>query len=80
MPQIFVKTLSGKTSTINVELTDTVETLKEKIREKDAIPTNEQRLIYGGKQLEDGRTLADYGLQKEATVHLVLRVRGGDSN
>jgi len=75
--ELFVKSISGKTRTVVGNSTTTIREIKEQIREKEGVSVEESRLIYGGKNLEDTRTLGDYNLISNSTIHMVLRVKGG---
>jgi ubiquitin-large subunit ribosomal protein L40e len=75
--RIFVKTLTGKTTTLDVAQTYTIEAVKHLLREKAGIPVDEQRLLFAGKELEDRRPLSDYNIQTQSTLKVVLRLRGG---
>jgi len=73
--QLFIKTLTGKTFTIETESTDSVDSVKTKIEDVEGIPIDQIRLVYVGRQLEDGRTLSNYQIKNESTIHLVLKLR-----
>ena len=75
--QIFIKTLQGKTMTVNVNDEDTIESIKQKILDKEGIPIEQQRLVFNGKQLEDDQTVGGYNLENNSNIHLVLRLKGG---
>lgn len=75
--QLFVKTLQGQTLTVNADTADTIQAVKERIAAKENLPAGEQRLVYAGKQLDETRSLQDYNIQENATLHLLMRLKGG---
>jgi len=75
--QIYIKTLQGKNITLDVKNTDTIASIKDKIKDIEGIPVDQQRIVFNGKQLEDNNTIADYGIEADSSLHLVLRLRGG---
>ena len=75
--QIFIKALTAKTTILDIEKDDSIDTVKQKIQEKENISPDDQRLIFNGKQLEDEYTLSDLNIQRNSTLHLLLRLRGG---
>jgi ubiquitin len=75
--QIFMKTFTGRTITLDAEQSDTVAILKSKLSEKEGIPADSQRMVFAGKNLEDSRMLSDYNIQAMSTINLLLRLRGG---
>ena len=75
--QIFVKSLTGQCMTFDVDQNESIDLIKAKIQEKQGIPQEQQRLIWAGKDLQIGKTLSDYNIQQDSTLHLVIRVRGG---
>jgi hypothetical protein len=75
--QIFVKSINGKSRTLDVNATDSIASIKQQMAEKEGVSAEEQRLIFAGKNLDDTKTLQDYNINAESTIHLVLRVKGG---